>query len=91
MHTRAAQQPQADAPGAQRTESTRDAIARNRMHARVQVKEVHTKGDVQKEVLADGMPQMILYGHKNWVRLASSHNARERCTRTRTFLYLRTW
>jgi len=63
----------------------------DRMHARVQVKEVHTKGDVQKEVLADGMPQMILYGHKNWVRLASSHNARERCTRTRTFLYLRTW
>ena len=63
----------------------------DRMHARVQVKEVHTKGDVQKEVLADGMPQMILYGHKNWVRLASSHNARERCTRTRTLLYLRTW
>ena len=62
-----------------------------RVHARVQVKTVERKGDVQKEVLADGMPQMILYGHKNWVRLASSHNARERCTRTRTLLYLRTW
>ena len=62
------------------------------MHARVQVKTVETRGDVQKEVLADGMPQMILYGHKNWVRLAcSSHHARERCTRTRTFLYLLTW
>ena len=68
---------------------------RDRMHiacnARVQVKTVERKGDVQKEVLADGMPQMILYGHKNWVRLASRHNARERCTRTRTLLSLRTW
>ena len=92
MHTRAAPHPQADAPGAQRTEPAWPEHAwPDRMHARVQVKEVHTKGDVQKEVLADGMPQMILYGHKNWVRLASSHNARERCTRTRTFLYLRTW
>ena len=65
------------------------------MHARAQVKKLERARSlsvqVQKEVLADGMPQMILYGHKNWVRLASSHNARERCTRTRTFLYLRTW
>ena len=45
----------------------------DRPQVKTRVETVSDRGvTTVKEQLADGMPLMILYGHKNWVRLASS-------------------